>query len=144
MVPSLKQAKIDGKWAVAPLPKDATSATVLGGLDLLALKHSKHLEQDKIFVSWLMSDDVQKQWASALGYVPVKKSLYSDPAFASDKTITAFQAVMEQAKSRPTVAKAAKVDDALGKAVQAALSGASSAKSALDEGVQAANQALSG
>jgi ABC-type glycerol-3-phosphate transport system substrate-binding protein len=144
MIPSLKQAKIDGKWAVAPLPKGAASATVLGGLDLLALKQSKHLKQDKTFVSWLMSDDVEKQWATALGYVPVKKSLYSDPVFASDKTIAAFQGVMEQAKSRPTVAKAAKVDDAFGKAVQAALSGASSAKAALDQGVKSANEALSG
>lgn len=142
MIPSLKSAGIDGKWAVAPLPKDKDAATVLGGLDLLVLKNTKHADAAKTFVSWLMQDSVQKEWASALGYLPVKTSLYDDPTFKDDASISAFAKVLEEARSRPTVAQAGDVDTALGNAVQAALSGTKSAKDALDEAAAASDKAL--
>ncbi|HEY3558683.1 MAG TPA: ABC transporter substrate-binding protein [Kribbella sp.] len=143
MIPSLKSAKIDGKWAVAPLPKDKQEATVLGGLDLLVLKNSKHPDAAKTFVKWLLQDSVQKEWASTLGYVPVKSALYDDPAFKSDPNVVAFSEVLKQARSRPSVAQAGDVDTALGKAIQAALAGKKSPKDALDEAVAASNKALS-
>lgn len=142
MIPALKTAGIDGKWAIAPLPKDKQSATVLGGLDMLVLKNTKHADAAKTFVSWLMQDSVQKKWASALGYVPVKTSLYGDPTFKDDPTISAFADVLKEARSRPTVARAGDVDTALGNAVQAALSGTKSAKDALDAAVDTSNKAL--
>lgn len=142
MIPSLKTAGIDGKWAVAPLPTDRHSATVLGGLDLVVLKNTKNADAAKTFVKWLMQDSVQKAWASTLGYIPVKTSLYSDPTFKNDPYVSAFADVLKQARSRPTIAQAGDVDTALGNAVQAALSGTKSAKDALDAGVDAANKAL--
>ncbi|MEV6288631.1 sugar ABC transporter substrate-binding protein [Kribbella sp. NPDC051770] len=142
MIPSLKTAGIDGKWAVAPLPKDQQEATVLGGLDLLVLKNSKHADAAKTFVKWLMDDAVQKEWASALGYIPVKTALYDDPVFKDDKYVSAFSAVLQQARSRPSVPQAGDIDTALGNAVQAALSGKKSPKDALDEAVEASNKAL--
>jgi multiple sugar transport system substrate-binding protein len=142
MIPSLKTSGIDGKWAVAPLPKDKEAATVLGGLDLLVLKNTKHADAAKTFVSWLMQDSVQKEWASALGYLPVKTALYDDPTFKDDPSITAFSKVLEQARSRPTVPQAGDIDTALGNAVQAALSGTKSAQAALDEAADASNKAL--
>lgn len=142
MIPSLKTAGIDGKWAVAPLPADRSSATVLGGLDLVVLKNTKSADAAKTFVNWLMQDSVQKTWAGTLGYIPVKASLYSDPAFKNDPYVSVFADVLKQARSRPTVAQAGDVDTALGNAVQAALSGTKSVKDALDTGVAAANKAL--
>ncbi|MGW6279178.1 ABC transporter substrate-binding protein [Kribbella sp. NPDC055071] len=142
MIPSLKTAGIDGKWAVAPLPKDKQTATVLGGLDLLVLKNSKHADAAKTFVKWLMQDSVQKEWASKLGYVPVKPALYDDPAFKNDPYVTAFSEVLKQARARPSIAQAGDVDTALGQAVQAALSGKKSPQEALDAAVQASNKVL--
>jgi multiple sugar transport system substrate-binding protein len=142
MIPSLKTAGIDGKWAVAPLPKDKNAATVLGGLDLLVLKNTKHADAAKTFVSWLMQDAVQKKWASSLGYLPVKTALYDDPTFKDDPSISAFAKVLDQARSRPNVAAAGDIDTALGNAVQAALSGKKSAQDALDEAVDTSNKAL--
>ncbi|SDZ45497.1 ABC transporter substrate-binding protein [Herbiconiux ginsengi] len=142
MIPALQDANIDGKWAIAPLPADKEAATVLGGLDLLVLKNSEHPEQAKTFVSWLMQDEVQKEWASALGYLPVKASLYEDPTFKDDPSISAFSAVLDQARSRPTVPQAGDIDTALGEAVQAALSGSKSPQEALDAAVEASNKAL--
>jgi len=142
MIPSLADAGIDGKWAVAPLPADKEAATVLGGLDLLILKNTEHADAAKTFVSWLMQDSVQKEWASTLGYLPVKSALYDDPTFKDDPSISAFAEVLGQAKSRPTIAQAGDIDTALGTAVQAALSGTKSAQDALDEAVEASNKAL--
>ncbi|MGO4103672.1 ABC transporter substrate-binding protein [Leifsonia sp. YAF41] len=142
MIPSMKAAGIDGKWAVAPLPEDKTAATVLGGLDLLVLKNTKHADEAKTFVAWLMQDSVQKEWASSLGYIPVKTSLYEDAVFKDDPYVSAFADVLKQARSRPTVPQAGDIDTALGTAVQAALSGTKSAQEALDEAVASSNKAL--
>jgi ABC-type glycerol-3-phosphate transport system substrate-binding protein len=89
-----------------------------------------------------MQDSVQKEWASTLGYLPVKSALYDDPTFKDDPSISAFAEVLGQAKSRPTIAQAGDIDTALGTAVQAALSGTKSAQDALDEAVEASNKAL--
>jgi len=142
MIPSLKTAGIDGKWAVAPLPQDKQAATVLGGLDLLVLKNTHHADAARTFVTWLMQDSVQKQWSSSLGYIPVKTALYDDPVFKNDPYVAAFAGVLQQARSRPSISQSGDIDTALGTAVQAALSGKESAKSALDDAVAASNKDL--
>ena len=141
-IQSLKDAGIDGKWAVAPLPKDKQAASVLGGMDLVVLQNSKNQEAAKTFISWLMQDSVQKEWDTDLSYIPVKSSLYDDPAFKGDPNVSQFAQILQESKSRPTVAAAGDVDTALGNAVQAALSGTASPKDALDAAVAQANEAL--
>jgi len=142
-ISSMKDAGIDGKWAIAPLPKGDQSATVLGGMDVIVMNNSKQQEAAKTFVSWLMSNEVQKEWSSALGFIPVKVALYDDPQFKSDPYVSAFAAILKDARSRPTVAAAGDVDSALGEAVQAALSGVSSPQAALDAATAKADEALS-
>ncbi|MGC4153351.1 MAG: sugar ABC transporter substrate-binding protein [Propionicimonas sp.] len=142
IIPSMTEAGIDGKWAIAPLPTGKQAATVLGGMDLLVLKNSKHPEQAKAFLSWLMQDDNVKQYYTAIGGLPVKSTLYTDPAFAEDPNVVAFKEVLEQAKSRPTVAASGDIDAALGEAVQAALAGTATPQEALDAAVAKANEAL--
>jgi multiple sugar transport system substrate-binding protein len=142
-VQSLKQAGISGKWSVAPLPKGKTKASVLGGLDVIVLKNSKHQAEAAKFLAWLYQDKVQAKWDRALSYIPVKKTLYAIPAFKRDPLSKQFFASLQISRSRPVVPQAAQVDDALGKAVQAALSGAQSPQAALDAAAQTANEALS-
>lgn len=141
-IQSLKDAKIDGKWAVAPLPKGKQAASVLGGMDLVVLQNSKNQEAAKTFITWLMQDSVQKTWASDLSYIPVKSSLYEDPAFKGDANVSQFAQILKDSKSRPTVAAAGDVDTALGNAVQAALAGTATPQEALDAAVAQANEAL--
>jgi len=144
VIPSLKAAGIDGKWAIAPLPSGAQSATVLGGWDLLVLKNSKHPDQAKAFLSWLMQDKNIRDYYLALGALPVKVALAHDPAFSNDPYISEQTAIMGQARSRPSGAAAGDVDAALGKAVQAGLAGTLSPQQALDTAVKESNAALSG
>jgi multiple sugar transport system substrate-binding protein len=141
-VQSLKSAGINGKWSVAPLPKGKVRASVLGGLDVIVLKNSKHQAEAAKFLAWLYQDKIQAAWDRALSYIPVKKSLYATPAFKRDPLSKQFFASLQISRSRPVVPQAAQVDDALGKAVQAALSGAQSPQAALDAAAQTANEAL--
>jgi multiple sugar transport system substrate-binding protein len=142
-VGSLKAAGIKGKWSVAPLPKDKARASVLGGLDVILLKNSKHKTEAAKFLAWLYQDKIQSGWDRALGYIPVKKTLYSTPAFKRNPLSKQFYASLQISRSRPVVPQAAQVDNALGQAVQAALSGAKSPKAALDAAAATANEALS-
>ena len=142
-VQSLKTAGINGKWSVAPLPKDKSRASVLGGLDVMVLKNSKHQAEAAKFLAWLYQDKIQAAWDRALSYIPVKKTLYSTPAFKRDPLSKQFYASLQISRSRPVVPQAAQVDNALGQAVQAALSGAQSPQAALDAAAATANAALS-
>ncbi len=139
---SLKKAGIDGKWAVAPLPKGQQAASVLGGMDLIMLAQSKHKAEAGRFLSWLMQNQIQSDWAKSLGFLPIKQSMYADSAFKSDPLMSAFQAELAVARSRPTIPQAGQVDDLFGKAVQAALSRAQTPQAALDEAALKANQAI--
>jgi multiple sugar transport system substrate-binding protein len=142
---SLKEvSKIDGKWAVAPLPKGAQAASVLGGLDVILLDQSKHKTEAAKFLEYWLSKDVQLDWAKSLGFLPVRKSLYADPFFQSDPYILAFSKELEVARSRPTIAQAGEIDDLFGKAVQEALSGAKTPQEALDDAAAKATQVLAG
>ncbi len=142
-VESLKKAGIDGKWAIAPLPMGKEEASVLGGMGLILLAQSKHKEEAGKFLAWFMQDDVQVDWAKSLNLLPVKLSMYDDPTFMDDALLSQFKAALSVARSRPTVPQAGQIDDLLGQAVQAALSGAKSPKEALDGAVAKANEILS-
>lgn len=134
----------DDEWGVAPLPADQTEASVLGGMDLAVLTNSEVQDAAKDFLTWLMTDEVQTGWAQALGYIPVKESMYSLPAFADDETVKIFKDIVAMSKSRPTIEWAADVDTALGEAVQAALSGSATPQEALDAAVNTSNAAIKG
>lgn len=144
-VGSLKAVpEIEGKWAIAPLPKGKVEASVLGGMDVIVLEQSQHKAEAAKFLEYWLSMDVQKDWATTLGFIPVRKSLYDDPAFKSDPTIAIFSQQLAVSRSRPTIAQAGEIDDLFGKAVSAALSGAQTPQEALDEAAAAATQILAG
>jgi multiple sugar transport system substrate-binding protein len=134
----------DSQWGVAPLPSDKQSASVLGGLDLAVLKNSKHQKEAVDFLKWFDSDTVQTTWAKKLNFVPSKKSLYEQAPFKDDANIVTFGKIIDASQSRPTVARSADVDTALGNAVTAALSRSETPKKALQDAVQKANDALNG
>lgn len=142
-VDSLKKAGIDGKWAIAPLPAGKQAASVLGGMDIIMLERSEHKAEAGTFLAWLMQDAVQADWAMSLSLLPVKASMYDDPAFQSDPLMGQFKAALATARSRPTIAAAGEVDGAFGQALQAALSGAQTPKEALDAAAEEALRALS-
>jgi len=141
-VDSLKKAGLDGKWSAAPLPVGKQAASVLGGMDLILLSNSKHKAEAGKFLAWLMEDSIQAEWAKSLNYLPIKQSMYGDPSFASDPLMAQFKAALAVARSRPTIPQAGEIDDAFGKAVQAALSGAQSPQAALDAAARQAADAL--
>lgn len=134
----------DSQWGVAPLPSDTESASVLGGLDLAVLKNSSHQKEAVAFLKWFGSDKVQTDWAETLGFVPSKKSLYQQAPFKDDANIVTFGKIIDASQSRPTVARAADVDTALGNAVNAALSGAETPAKALKDAVQKSDDSLNG
>src|SRR6266508_1445709 len=50
MMSILEGEEIGDVWAVAPLPSDKTSASVLGGMDLAVLENSDHKDEAEAFL----------------------------------------------------------------------------------------------
>lgn len=75
------KSKIVGKFAVAPLPHDPGQPSVgtLGGWQLGVSKFSKNQAASEEFVRYMSSPEVSKYLAIAGAYVPLVKSVLSDP-----------------------------------------------------------------
>jgi len=142
-VASLKQvSEIEGKWAIAPLPKGKEEASVLGGMHWIVLEQSKHKEEAARFLNYYLRDEIQKDWAKSLSLLPIKKSLYEDPFFKEDPLMQAFAAQLAVARSRPTIPQAGEIDGLFGEAFQAAIAVVKTPKEALDEAATKAADVL--
>ena len=72
---------VQGKVGIAPLPKggeEGVSAGVIGGWQLAVSKYSKHPEQAKELLKYLVSAKVQKMRALESNYLPSRPALYKD------------------------------------------------------------------
>jgi ABC-type glycerol-3-phosphate transport system substrate-binding protein len=142
-IASLKEnPDIEGKWAMALLPKGKKEASVLGGMHFVVMEQSEHKEEAMKFLNYFMQDEIQVDWAKSLNLLPIKKSSYQDPFFKDDPLMQIFSKQLEVAKSRPTIPEIGEIDDLFGKAIQAAMAGVQTPKEALDEAAQKATEIL--
>lgn len=124
---------LKGKWAVAAVPSDKTSASYAGGSSLAISADSSHKAAAKEFISYLTDAKGQADWYERTSDLPANTAAWKTGELATDATMNVFRKQMETAESLPAQPKGteitSKVDDAIGAVSQ----GKSSAKAALDK-----------
>ncbi|MFE7168386.1 sugar ABC transporter substrate-binding protein [Streptomyces sp. NPDC057616] len=124
---------LKGKWAVAPVPADETSASYAGGSSLAVSADSSHKAAAKDFISYLTGAKGQADWYAATKDLPANTRAWQSGELAGDADMKVFRQQMQTAKALPAQPKlteiTSKVDDAIGAVSQ----GKSSAKAALDK-----------
>jgi multiple sugar transport system substrate-binding protein len=112
------------KWQVAPLPKDQTSASVLGGENLAITKASKNVDAAWKFLKWTQEPDNLRRYNVTAGKIPSRKDVAQDPHWTDDPALKAFVEQLEVAKPRAYGPKYPEISAAVQDMLQSALTGA--------------------
>ncbi len=109
----------EGKWAVAPMPKEEAGTSFTGGGDLVVFKKSKNRDAAWKFVDFLTQEAQQQKLYELVGSLPAVKSAWETGELSTDPFLKTFGTQLEDAKSAPAIATweqvAAELDDAIEK-----------------------------
>jgi multiple sugar transport system substrate-binding protein len=89
------------KIGVAPMPRQKSGTSFIGGADLAVFKDAKNRDAAWKFVSWLSRPEVQVKWFQAVKDLPAVQRSWDDPALSADPFLPTFGKQLEDAKSPP-------------------------------------------
>jgi multiple sugar transport system substrate-binding protein len=112
------------KWEVAPLPKDQTSASVLGGENLAITKSSKNVDAAWEFLAWTQEPDNLRRYNVTAGKIPSRKDVAEDKYWTDDPALKAFVEQLQVARPRAYGPKYPEISAAVQDMLQSALTGA--------------------
>ena len=96
-------ADIDGKWAVAPLPKKATGTSWVGGSNLVVFKDSPNKDAAWAFVKFMTDPANQVAWYDEATVLPAVQSAWDDPKLAGDANVAVFGEQLQDTKAPPAI-----------------------------------------
>ena len=102
------------KMAYLPHFKGHKPVTVFGGWNLMISKYSKKKPEAFEFLRYILSEEVQKIMFETSGYLPVLKSIYSDPDVVHESPYIEYvEEIMEVGIHRPALTNYTKISDIL-------------------------------
>ncbi|WP_428952524.1 sugar ABC transporter substrate-binding protein [Streptomyces sp. cg35] len=124
---------LKGKWAVASVPTDKTSASMAGGSALTISADSEHKAAAKEFIRYLTDAKGQSDWFKRTKDLPANLNAWKSGELATDPNMKVWKAQMESAKVSPVQPKWTEITSKIDEAVESVTQGKSSAKEALDK-----------
>ena len=132
-------ADIEGKWAIAPVPKGKTSGTsFVGGGNLVVYANAANKDLAWEFVKWLTSPETQVAWYGEATVLPSDTSAWEDPVLADDENVAVFGQQLEDTKAQPAIPTWAEVASAINDQLEQVTAGDLSAQEGADAMQQAA------
>jgi len=123
-------ADLKGKWAIAPMPKEDSGTSFVGGSDLVVFKNANKEAAWK-FVDYLMDPATQSKWYETVSDLPALEDAWDQGTLANDDNLQIFREQLKDAKSPPPTPKLEQVAaEAINTEMEKALSGGESAEQA--------------
>jgi len=124
-------ADIEGKWAIAPMPKEDAGTSFVGGSDLVVFKNAPNKDAAWKFIDYLMDPATQSKWYDTVSDLPALEDAWDQGALASDDNLQIFREQLKDAKSPPPTPKWEQVAaEAINTEMEKALAGGESADAA--------------
>lgn len=95
--------ELEGKWAVATLPKDVTGTALFAGSNMAVWRGSDNIDGALALLAYLSEPETQVAWFDATGQLPTNKQAASDPVVTADPNVEVYAAQLEDAKLLPLV-----------------------------------------
>ena len=133
-------AKIDGKWAIAPMPTKVTSTSFVGGSNLVVYKDSKNKDLAWKFVQYLSDPKTQVAWYADVTDLPAVPTAWDDTALKSDPNVAMFGEQLKSTQAQPAISTWSEVADALNKTLEKMTTGTMTPQQAADEMQKAAEK----
>jgi multiple sugar transport system substrate-binding protein len=132
-IPEMKKSYPDVKWEVTALPKDKIVTSILGGENYGVIKSSPNIDAAWEYIAWTQDPANYKPFIQQLGMFPSRSDVATDPYWTSDPVLNTFLEAVKVARPRAYGAHYLEISSAVQDAMQAAISGQSSVKDALDK-----------
>jgi multiple sugar transport system substrate-binding protein len=132
-IPEMKKSYPDVKWEVTALPKDKIVTSILGGENYGVIKTSPNIDAAWEYIAWTQDPANYKPFIQQLGMFPSRSDVATDPYWTSDPVLNTFLEAVKVARPRAYGAHYLEISSAVQDAMQAAISGQSSVKDALDK-----------
>jgi multiple sugar transport system substrate-binding protein len=98
-------AELEGKWDVAPMPKQETGTSFVGGSDLVVFESSENKDAAWAFVSYLLEPEVQQKWYTEVSALPSVEAAWEQGELSTDEKLALFGEQLRDAKSPPPIPK---------------------------------------
>lgn len=121
-------AKMDGKWAVAPMPQKVSNTSFVGGSDLVVFKNSPNRAAAWKFVQYLSNPDVQVKWYNTAKDLPAVQSAWNNATLSGDKYLTVFHTQLSNTQGPPTITHWEQVASIIDDGMQSTMLGKSSSQ----------------
>jgi multiple sugar transport system substrate-binding protein len=122
-IPALRDEKPKLKWEVAPMPKESTSASVLGGENIAITANTKNAEAAWQFIEWTQLPENLLRYNIVAGKIPSRKDVAENKHWTGDAAMKTFVEQLQVAKPRNYGPKYPEISSALQDMLQGALSG---------------------
>jgi multiple sugar transport system substrate-binding protein len=133
MIPSMNNDYANVNWEIAQIPKDKVVSSILGGENYGISKGSKNIDAAWTYIAWTQEPENYKQFLKDAGMFPSRSDVAEDPYWAKDPVLSQFLSGVKVARARAYGANYPEISNALQDAMQAAITGQSSVKDALDK-----------
>jgi len=128
---------INGKMGIMPMigaANGSVSGSCLGGWGLGVAKTSKHLKEALEAIRFITSEQAQKQFILDAGYVPSRRSLFTDPqVVAKYGHYPQLLQIVDRAVLRPPIAQYAQASDILQRYLSAAITNQMTPEAAMQQ-----------
>lgn len=104
---------LDGKWAVATLPKKVTGTSLFAGSNMGVWKGTKNLQGALALLDYLAAPATQVAWYQATSELPANVAAMNDKTIASDPNAAVYAQQLADAKLLPLTASWDKVNSAI-------------------------------
>jgi len=126
-------AEIEGKWAIAPMPKKVSATSFVGGSNVVVYKNSKNKDAAWAFVQYLSDPATQVSWYNEVTDLPAVQSAWSDPALADDPNVAMFGEQLKDTKAQPATSTWSEVATSLNSSLEKLTTAGMSPQEAADE-----------
>jgi multiple sugar transport system substrate-binding protein len=91
------------KYKVAPMPKEKSATSFVGGSNMVVFKKSKNRDASWKLLQWLSKPDVQLKWYKATGDLPSQQGAWQDPTLSGDSKLSVFGDQLKTTNNPPAV-----------------------------------------
>jgi multiple sugar transport system substrate-binding protein len=126
-------ADIEGKWAIATMPKKASGTSFVGGANLVVYKNSQNKDAAWAFVKFLSDPKTQALWYTTATVLPAAKAGWDEAALKEDPNVAIFGEQLNDTKAQPASATWSKVSSAINDTLEKMTTGDLAPQAAADE-----------
>ncbi|WP_408007633.1 sugar ABC transporter substrate-binding protein [Pseudalkalibacillus sp. A8] len=94
---------LEGKWAIATMPKKEQVASSIGGSNFSIFSSSEKVEESLKFISYMNEVDTQIEWFKTSNTLPSRVEAWEDPTLKEDEKLAVFGEQLETAKASPQI-----------------------------------------